>query len=281
MIERKSLDKIWRRAYSADSRKIRASKHRAVSIASFDSMAETKCILILANSARAGKHCVAGKFVTPLADGKFNVSHQWIRLNCPNDPEGAVPYIDTFCPSHGSVRPLDIVRVVLGLKCNDADHPEDWNYDPSQRWEFVARFAPTNLSSITDTPDFIWHDGIQNNAVTAGYVRDMQNSPATLYLIRAPNGWAFSYWKEWNSFKGKDTTQRKLTFSYANQTHEFSVTDTFFTLRHKIFEKATGQIQTITVKDLPNVFFCLSLTKLTPPNFNRCHYKICATIFEP
>ncbi|MGA2241394.1 MAG: hypothetical protein ABSH11_05090 [Verrucomicrobiota bacterium] len=244
-------------------------------------MAETKHILILANSARAGKHCVAGKFVIPRGDSKFDVCQQWIRLNCPNEPEGAVPYINTICPNHGSVRPLDIVQVVLDAKCNDEDHPEDWNYDPSQRWEFAARFDPKNLSSIADTPDSIWHDGAQNNAVAAGYVRHMQGSPATLYLIKAPDNWVFAYWNEWNTFKGKDTTQRKLTFSYANQTHEFSVTDTAFTSRHKIYDKATSQSQTITARDLPNAFFCLSLTKLTPPDFNRYHYKICATIFEP
>jgi len=53
-----------------------------------------------------------------------------------------------MCPNHGSVRPLDIVKIILGSKCNDEDHPEDWNYDPVSALEFVARFDPQNLPAL-------------------------------------------------------------------------------------------------------------------------------------
>src|SRR5687767_9263506 len=65
-----------------------------------DAMAEEKHIIILANSAWSGKHCVAGKVVTPLPDGKFEFHNQWMRLNCATDSEGAVPYVNTICPNH-------------------------------------------------------------------------------------------------------------------------------------------------------------------------------------
>src|SRR5882672_8881492 len=78
-------------------------------------MSEIKHILILANSERSGGRCVAGKLATPLADGTFNVSQQWIRLNNPRGAnEGAVPYMDTACrPNRTTVRPLDFIQVAL------------------------------------------------------------------------------------------------------------------------------------------------------------------------
>ena len=71
-------------------------------------MAETKYILVLANSARAGKYCVAGKIATPRDDGTFDILQQWVRLTDPQNAEGAVPYAATICPGHGQIHPLDI-----------------------------------------------------------------------------------------------------------------------------------------------------------------------------
>jgi hypothetical protein len=34
-------------------------------------MSETKQMLILANSARAGRHCIAGKLTKPMKDGSY------------------------------------------------------------------------------------------------------------------------------------------------------------------------------------------------------------------
>ncbi len=243
-------------------------------------MPETKHILILANSARAGKHCVAGKAVTPLPDGKFDVHSQWIRLNCSTDPEGAVPYVNTICQNHGSVRPLDIIKVTLLAHCNDPDHPEDWQYDHTQPWQFVSRVDPDCLNEIADAPEKIWHDHGDNKSVTAGYIPRMGAAAATLYLIKAPPGWTFTHWKESNQYGPMPKTFRRLEFSYAGTRHDFSVTDTEFTRRHNVYDKM--QLYTHQTLPIPNpekAFFCLSLTKLTP-KFSREHYKICATIFE-
>jgi hypothetical protein len=138
---------------------------------------------------------------------------------------------------------------------------------------------------VADNPPKIWHDGSASNSVLAGYVPKMPAPAATLYLIKAPDGWSFTFWKEWNSFENRNDVKRKLTFSYAGEYHEFSVTDKAFTSRHNIYNRATETRQTLTVPDPNNVYFCLSLTRLTPPDvnlrFSLHHYKICATIFEP
>jgi hypothetical protein len=248
-------------------------------------MPETKYILILANSVRSQKHCVAGKVATPQADGNYDIGMEWIRLTDSRVPDGAVPYANTICPGKGSVRPLQLIKVELQDSCNDANHPEDWNFEPTLQWTWESSTTFASLPIVADNPPKIWHDGSASNSVLAGYVPKMPAPAATLYLIKAPDGWSFTFWKEWNSFENRNDVKRKLTFSYAGEYHEFSVTDKAFTSRHNIYNRATETRQTLTVPDPNNVYFCLSLTRLTPPDvnlrFSLHHYKICATIFEP
>lgn len=242
-------------------------------------MAETKHILILANSARAGKHCVAGKVVTPRADGQFDVHHQWIRLNCSVDPEGAVPYVNTLCQNHGAVQPLDIVRVVLHSPCNDPDHPEDWHYDHTQPWQFVNRVDSHCLAVLADAPNKIWHVDGGNKSVPAGYVPGMGAAAATLYLVKAPPAWTFTFWKEPNPYGPSPKTFRRLQFSYSGVLQDFSVTDPNFMRRHNVYRSMLLHThQTLEIPHPEKAYFCLSLTKLTDKF--REHYKICATIFE-
>jgi putative nucleic acid modification protein with dual OB domain len=244
-------------------------------------MPEVKHILILANSARAGKHCVAGKVVSPLDNGEFRPQNQWIRLNCSTDDDGAVPYATTICRNHGLVKPLDIIKVTLEAPCNNPDHPEDWHYDHTQPWQFVSRTDPSWLPKLADSPATIWNAGGDEKSVPAGHVRKMGARAATLYLIKSPPVWTFTFWKEPNPFEPNHKTFRRLGFTYAGIRQDFSVTDTDFTDRHHVFDKMQlNHPQTLALPNPEKAFFCLSLTKLTP-TFNRAHYKICATIFEP
>lgn len=166
-------------------------------------MAETKHILILANSERVGGRCIAGKIATPIDDKHFDVSQQWIRLNYPlSTTGGAVPYQHTLRrpPHRTAVRPFDFIKVSLLEQCNNLDHPEDWNYDHNVPWEYVGTANHDSLPPVADTPRTIWHDG-DNKSVHAGYIRKMPK-PASLYLIKAPKGWSFEYFKEWDRTKG-------------------------------------------------------------------------------
>ncbi len=242
-------------------------------------MSETKYILVLANSERAGGRCVAGKVATPLEGNDFDIGQQWVRLNNPTTKEGAVPYMDTVCrPDHTAVRPLDLIQVTLLDPCNNPDHPEDWSYDPAQKWKWVATATTKDLAGIVDNPPRLWHVA-ESDTVPAGYIRTMQPPPASLYLIKAPQGWAFRYFKEWNQFKGYDKKRRRLQFSFAGNYHDMSVTDPEFDRRFKL-PGATSQWasmpETLTVPNPAGWYFCLSLT----PELNGKQYKICATFFE-
>lgn len=242
-------------------------------------MLEIKQILVLANSERPGGKCVAGKLATSSAEGTFDISQQWLRLNNPANGEGAVPYMDTVCrPDRTAVRPLDLIEVALLEPCNNPDHPEDWNYDQSQKWKWVASAGSKELAVIADTPATLWHV-TESDAVPAGYIRTMPPPAASLYLIKAPAGWRFKYYKEWNNYKGYDKKRRRLQFNFAGDYHDLSVTDPQFDRRFKL-PGAVSQWpsipETLTVPNPADWYFCLSLTQ----KLNSRQYKICATIFE-
>jgi hypothetical protein len=241
-------------------------------------MSDTKHILVLANSERVGGRCVAGKIATPLDGGNFDIGQQWVRLNNPTTKEGAVPYMDTVCrPNHTAVRPLDLIQVPLLDPCNNPDHPEDWNYDTTQKWKWIASAKPQDLAAIVDTPASLWN--AESDAVPAGYIRRMAPPPASLYLIKAPRGWTFKYFKEWNQYKGYDKKRRRLQFSFAGSHHDMSVTDSEFDHRFKLpgaVSQWPSMPETLPVPNPDAWYFCLSLT----PELNGKQYKICATFFE-
>jgi hypothetical protein len=239
-------------------------------------MIQLRTILVLANSVRDGKHCVAGKFTTAPQRGAFEISNEWVRLSNPDDSgEGAVNFIHTICGGGHSAAPLDIIRVAMDAPCNDPDHPEDQRYIPQRKWDLVSTMVSQVLPQIADQPDQLWTAPGPINSIPAGYIRTM-TKPATLYFVKAPPDVVFQFWKEHSRYTQREEVKRKLFMTYNGVRHELSVTDRSFTIRHKVFEHATGQRQTIAV---PNAYLCVSLTKLTP-KFNDKHWKICATILE-
>ena len=243
-------------------------------------MAETKYMVILANSIRNEKRCVAGKELIRNPGRGWRIG-PWIRLAHPGDPEGAVPFESTVCPEHGPVRPLDVVQLGVRSPCNNPDHPEDWWLDGDVGWQFVERFSHYALSMLADKPHRLWHDRFPD-AVSAGYIPRMGKHASSICLIKAPVSWEFAFWKEpapvYNCpGQMKEKKHLRLTFQHAGICHDCSVTDPEFTRRHDIFNRIQPEKQTLAIARAADAFFCLSLT-LT---FNSKHYKICATVFEP
>jgi hypothetical protein len=245
-------------------------------------MAETKYILVLANSARAGKHCVAGKIATRRSDGTFEIQRQWIRLTDPQNAERAVSDATTICPGHGPVRPLDIIKLEVRESCCNPNHPEDWYFEPSRRWEFVQREDKSCLPKIADNPATLWFDRIHFYSVGAGYVSQMKPESFSICLIQAPGDLDFVFQKKTvpdgdNPGQTKLKNVRDLKFTHAGRYHEFSVTDPEFMKHHDIWDRMQEAPQHLRLKDSANTFLCLSLGL----EFRSRHYKICATIFEP
>jgi hypothetical protein len=246
-------------------------------------MAETKYILVLANSARTkNKYCVAGKTATRHDDGTIDIQQQWIRLTDSQNIEGAVSYATTICRGHGQIHPLDIIKVDLREPCKNPNHPEDCYFEPSRPWEFIQRVDKSCLPKIADNPAALWFDGVQPDSVPAGFVSQMKPTPSSICFIQAPGDLDFVFQKRTvpdgdkpGQVKVKYT--RDLSFTHAGHYHEFSVTDPDFMRRHKIWDRMQEEPQHLRLTDSANIFLCLSLGL----EFRSRHYKICATIFEP
>jgi len=241
-------------------------------------VAEEKLILILANSIRERNRCVAGKELIPSRNGYK--AGEWIRLADPRT-EGAIKAETATCAGHGSVRPLDLVKVPVREQCSDLDHPEDWWIEPAKNWEYVRSYDPDILQRLEDKEPDLWSEGRTTDAVSFGYVRRMPK-PSTLILMRAPPIMQVSFWKEtghdWNSpGQIKEKKHRRLWMKYEGRTHELSVTDPEFNSRHDLFNRMTTKPQELELANRTEIYLCLSLT----PQFNDRHYKICATVFEP
>jgi hypothetical protein len=234
---------------------------------------ETKHVILLANSIKNKKRCVAGKEVFPTRDGRYRPG-KWIRMTDPNSEDGAVSELSLVTETGRRLQVLDIAQIPLRGCCNDPNHPEDWWFEPSIKWRFVERKTRTVLPHLVDRPSELW-GSLYPESVPAGYVKNMGKDASSLYLIRAPDGVKFRYWKEMNPETTKERRLQRLTFSMANSLHDFSVTDPLFTRRHGIYEKTTEELQIIDFPKESDLYLCLSLT----PELNGKHYKICATIF--
>lgn len=243
-------------------------------------MAETKEIVVLANSIREENRCIAGKELFPNGDN-YKIG-PWIRLSEQTTKGGAVKSSTANIPGHGKARPLDIIKAVVESNCNNPDHPEDWLLQPGQPWKYVGSYQHDILPILVDPITSLWNDNSHSNSVAAGYVKKMGATASSLALIKAPHGWQFEFWKEIKpDFKTgypKEKSHRDLKFAFGKHYHEFSVTDPDFMARHDVWKKmAMDHRQQIAFPNPENVYFCLSLT----PEFNGHHYKIGATIFEP
>ncbi len=239
-------------------------------------MAVTKEIVVLANSIRGGDRCIAGKELIQKEDQTYEIG-RWIRLADHSTKEGAVPNQIAYCPDHGWVKTLNVVRVVLESNCNNQDHPEDWWLEPNQPWEYVNTLTVADLPRLTDQPPALWHS--ECDAVPAGYIQKMGQAAASLYLVKAPEKFNLTYHKEYNSFKRYDKKVRKLEFKLDGKFHEYSVTDPEFDRRFKLPVAVSNwpdAPQAVVVPNPGGCYVCLSLT----PELNGRHYKICATLFE-
>lgn len=241
-------------------------------------MAETKHILILANSRRPGGHCVAGKIATPLSETSYDVTDRWIRLVDPRNPAGGVAYQNTICRGK-AIRPLDLIEVTTTTHCNNEDHPEDWFFDPTRQWQKVAELPRSCLANIVDRNITLWHDRTSANSVASGFVRTMQPHQFSICLVPGPPKMDFFFWKKTvhdpKTGQAKMKYVRDLSFHHSGAYHEFSVTDPEF--MSPFWKKITEHPQAMNFPDASRHYLCLSLGL----DFHGKQYKVGATIFQP
>jgi len=238
-------------------------------------MPSTKTIVILANSVRSGHRCVAGKEIFP--DGDSWMVGNWVRLSDPGTKDGSVRHELTRCRGGELIEPLDVVEIPMQNAADDPDHPEDWFVDCTQRWTKVSRLPVEQLSLLVDAGAHLWRAGGDGRAVPEGYVRKM-GEPSTLYLIANPLNAKISWWIERGTAPDSDGTSERLrtrlTCTHGGASHTFALTDSRFSEKYHLFERAEPKEQIMTLAT--PVFACVSLTR----PWKGKQYKVAATIFE-
>ena len=236
-------------------------------------MATTELMMILANSEKKGDKCVAGKRLTLNTNNTYNI-HEWIRPVHPTTAEGEIPTRLTVFPGH-VLAPLDVVSIEFEGSAEDEHHPEDLVIVKGKPWELHPDIDAKYLPNFCDTPKELWgNEPSLSRCVPEGFVPAMPN-PFTLCLIRpeAPCEIEAYYEPGW---QGGVKLRKKLFLRHNGMRHEFDITDTVFTRRHKLAEQAKQGLFKMSLDDLEKVFLCLSLT----PAFRGDHYKIAAAIIE-
>ena len=204
-------------------------------------------LVILANSIKFGKHCVAGKLVnTP----------QWIRLV--SDIQGS-ELDDSYVivsNQYGNypVKTLQKVHVNILSRVPLINQPENCLVDINTRWRQNYKISFSQLNPYLDMPDSLWDIGdrvsytaIQNRNIA------IQNS---LFLVKVQNLRLFT-----TEFQGR--VRPRAEFMYNNNLYNLSVTDPNFT---NLLNKEQNYLEAI---------LCISLG--VP--FNDYCYKIIASIF--
>ncbi|QCR85934.1 hypothetical protein FEF33_08475 [Moraxella osloensis] len=206
-------------------------------------------LVILANSVKFGKHCVAGKLVN---------THQWIRLV--SNERGAEldnSQVRVATPrGNFPVFTLEQVYVNILQRVPLINQPENCLLDIHTVWQRNGRLYTNNLGNYLDNPLHLWGEGdrlsysqMQNGQIV------IQNS---LFLVQVRNLALFT-----RDFQGK--VRRRATFQYNNIVYDLSVTDPKF----DNLMNTNNNYQTAVL--------CISLGEPAPFD-NNC-YKIIASIF--
>lgn len=207
-------------------------------------------IVILANSIKFGKHCVAGKLVG---------TQHWIRLVSNKQGSELDDGHVLVCNPYGAypVKVLQKVYVKILSEEPLINQPENCLIDTNVHWRQNFKIDRAELDQYIDNPRFLfWEagDSLSYTEIQNGNIK-INNS---LFLVRVRNLRLFT-----NVFKEK--IRRKAEFLYNGIVYNLSVTDpNFDNLYHnqQHYEEAV---------------LCVSLG--VPFHVDNCCYKIVATIF--
>ncbi len=207
-----------------------------------------RTIVVLANSIKHGKHCVAGKCTN---------TKKWIRPVSNTDGAELSNQQITFKNIYGEyrVKPLQKINMYFSRAAPLSHQPENWLID-EKRWEQNYSITKDELINYADSPESLWGKG-------ASVPCDQINSTKieqSLYLVNVEG------LKLYLNNDGK----RRATFTYKStlnsETYDLPVTDPNFDAL--IDKQQKGEWTS-------NHYICVSLGE----PYQNAHYKIVATIF--
>lgn len=175
-------------------------------------MLSTREIIILANSAKKGGHCVAGKDIK---------TGEWIRpVSSMNGGELTREQTTLHNRNYSwGARVLD--KVMINFDCHTplSNQPENYLIDSSS-WKPNFKINRENLDQYLDTPENIWMYGHKQDRVDARFFEQgLIPNHHSLYLIKVES-------IVYNVVLNAVGQQRvKGTFEYNEKEYTFNVTD--------------------------------------------------------
>lgn len=202
----------------------------------------TNTVVILANSIKHGKHCVAGKCVD---------TNKWIRPVSDMSGKELDDEQSSYSNKYGTfvVKPMQKIQMSLESHAPLVNQPD--NYVVSKtKWCQRYKIESYELEKYLDYPETLWGNGskVSYQAVLDGTF----NIKQSLYLVKVEN--LKLYVNEYN--------KRRASFNYNNIRYELPVTDPMFDNIVSSNKQLSG-------------ILCISLGEC----FNDNCYKIVATIF--
>lgn len=233
-----------------------------------------KRIVILANSIKHQKRCVAGREVW-FKDGKHRLG-AWVRP-VSSTGKGEIALEQSTLPDGSQPAVLEIIDVPLSGHAEDPTQPENWNLSTDKPWHRVTTVPPVPLEMLREEPAELWHewnqntDRISNAAVLSG------SQLASLYMIK-PRNFRLVASIDRDGPAGQDRRRRRAVFEYGKDRYNLSVTDPTVDDRYlNPFPRPSEVPRKVVLPSGDNCLLCVSRT----PMFNDGnHYKIVATVIE-
>lgn len=167
-----------------------------------------KEIVVFANSARKGEHCVAGREIE---------SKQWIR---PVSRWGGELNRAQCTVSGGKdpVRPLQKIEIdVDGPHTSIKHQPENWLIG-NDEWEHIGEITRGEIGPYLDSPDTLWGAGdrVPYSEIANGNMTIKQS----LYLVKV---------SELELDRPDPSSRRtRVSFSYKTKQYDLGFTDSYF-----------------------------------------------------
>ena len=180
----------------------------------------TKRILVLANSIKRQRRCVAGCELIDEEAGKFRWG-DWIRP-VSNHDEGALDFVERRLADGKDPKPLDVIQLSLSNPENNPLQPENWLIQAGQPWIKESSLAPQVIPSLLKEPDDLWlQPGQKSDRANPAFLQHLSNLQS-LYLVRPES---FQFEIRSTTWEGRAKKQLRGLFKYKQHRYDFTLTD--------------------------------------------------------
>ena len=231
----------------------------------------TKEIVVLANSVKNKKKCIAGRELVRNSSGQLFLG-EWVRPVSEHD-HGALSCSEVCC-SNGSIpKILDGIKISLKENMGDPTQPENWVI-ANETWEKRREIRKSSLDAFIEFPNGLWIDSKDSRIdriSTEAYLAQEFNS--SLCVIQ-PGNVCMEIYYEYNSFSGSIQKKRRVKFLYNGVDYNLALTDPQMETKYGMnmsFSENSSRIINIE-----NPLLCISLGT----EFHGYHYKLVAAVIE-